>query len=101
MPKIEWRQAKTKTCATRVYTATFYCGVGFLGGDATLAGVALVDGEALADGEDLAEADGFGDGDCTADAPEFRAGTVAEATSCHCPLRRAKVSTDRNSPLTS
>ena len=83
----------------------FYCGVGFPGGDATRAGVPFIAGDVLAagddlgDGDGLAEADGFGDGDCIADPAGFLIGTDAEATSCHCPLRRSNVSTDRNWPL--
>ena len=80
-----------------------YCGLGLFVGDAALAGVGLTTGDALGAGDDLTDADGFGDtealgvGDGVGADVGFLTGTVAEATSCHWPLRRAKVSTDRNS----
>ena len=80
-----------------------YCGVGLFTGDAALPGVGLATGDALAAGDGLGETDGFGEtyyfgvGDGVAAAAGFLTGTVTEATSCHCPLRRANVSTDRNS----
>ena len=87
----------------RAHLTQDYCGLGLLTGDAALTGVGRAEGDALAAGEDLGETDGFGDtdgfgvGDDIVAAAGFLTGTVAEATSCHCPLRRANVSTDRNS----
>src|SRR5947209_6518879 len=106
MPKTGWRQGKQRR-APLAHPSLFYCGVGFLSGDAALAGDGLVAGDAfgtgddLGDGEGLGETDDFGVGDGIAAAAGFLTGTVAEATSCHCPLRRANVSTDRNWPLVS
>ena len=102
MPKSESRQEKT-SLDRFARTSCIYCGLGLFIGDAARAGVALITGDAFAAGDDLGEDDGFGDteafgvGDDVAVGCGFLTGTVAEATSCHCPLRRAKVSTDRNS----
>src|ERR1051325_377102 len=62
-------------------------GEGFAAGEAFAAGDCFVMGVAFAAGEAVAAASGFS------------SGTVADATNCHCPLRRRKVSTDRYWPL--
>jgi hypothetical protein len=62
-------------------------GAAFGAGEAFSAGDAFIAGE----GEPLG----------LAVAPGFRTGVVAEAMSCHCPLRRANVSIERYWPLMS
>src|SRR5262249_43325063 len=76
-------------------------GVAALRGDAD--GLAVAEGRAV--GEGLALGDAFVVGDAAgegfaAGASGLAIGTPAEATNCHWPFLRAKVSTKRNWPLT-
>jgi len=73
----------------------FVAGVGAREGDTF--GDAFKAGEGLARGEAFTEGDPTGVGDGVSAGPGVLTGTVVEATICHCPFRRTKVSSVRNS----
>lgn len=70
-------------------------GVAALAGEVADFGDDFAAGVALGDGEGLTVADGIAAG------PGLLTGTLAEAASCHWPLRRTNVSIDRYCPLMS
>ena len=87
--------ANKQICENR-YGVFFVVGVGAREGD-TRAGDAFKVAEGLGRGELLGDGDPPGVGDGVAVGPELLTGTVAEATICHWPFRRTKVSIERNS----
>jgi hypothetical protein len=73
-----------------------YCGAGFFPGDPLLTGNVLSVGSAFVAGDPFGEAESPGVAAEVVTGAGFRTGTVADATICHWPLRRTKVSILRN-----
>jgi hypothetical protein len=73
-----------------------YCGSGFFPGDPLLTGNVLSVGSAFVAGDPFGEAESPGVAAEVVTGAGFRTGTVADATICHWPLRRTKVSILRN-----
>src|SRR4051812_7406403 len=89
MPKTGLRQEKTTRESFRIQVESAVYGEAALSGETLAAGVVAVLG--------VDESPGPGVGDAVD--VVLRTGTVDEAMTCHCPLRRTKVSTVRNSRM--
>src|SRR6185295_12269227 len=92
----ENRHRLTRNRLATIISSYFYCGVGFLVGDVVRAGDGFAVAEGLT-GDSFGDEDSRGVGDVVSAGAGFLTGTVAEATICHWPLRRTKVSMVRNS----